>query len=107
MSDSDEPDTVAELNSVTVHTTSGAEFDVEYVIRHTEKDWAYATHLRINDDGSEEPNHLVFSTEDIIAIDSRHIKMTDIPEIRIHHSGTGEDYSYEHADLAFEFSGPE
>lgn len=107
MSDSDESATVAESNGVTVHMTNGTEFNVEHVIRHAERDWVYANRFDDNNNGNHDCNHLVISSENIAAIDSRHIKRTPVPEIRIHHSGAGSDYGYELAELAFELTDTE
>ncbi|CDK38209.1 hypothetical protein [Halorubrum sp. AJ67] len=90
----------AEANGVTIHTTNGETLDVQHVVRHFEKDWAYAS--RITNDDTVETNRLVIRTENIVAIDAKHIMRTTAPKIRIHHSGNGEDFDHEDGNLAFE-----
>jgi len=92
----------AEANGVTIHTTSGETLDVQHVVRHFEKDWAYASRVTDGDDTTDVTNRLVIRTENIVAIDSKHIKRTAVPKIRIHHSGNGADFDYEDGDLAFD-----
>ncbi|MFD1570230.1 MULTISPECIES: hypothetical protein [Haloferacaceae] len=94
---SNDPD---EANGVTIHTTSGETLDVQHVVRHFEKDWAYAS--RITDSDTVETNRLVIQTENIVAIDAKYIKRTTVPKIRIHHSGNGADFDHMDGDLAFE-----
>lgn len=89
-----------EANGVTIHTTSGQTLDVQHVVRHFEKDWAYAS--RVTDDDTVETNRLVIQTENIIAIDAKYIKRTEVPEIRIHHSGDGSEFDHEDGYLAFD-----
>jgi hypothetical protein len=71
--------TPEDLNQVEVHTTSGEVHHVKYLLRHPNREWAYAREVTEVGDSTNETTNLVFRAAELESVKSKRVS-TERPE---------------------------